>query len=200
VFRLGLTGGIASGKSTVATLFAELGATIVDTDEIARELVEPGSPALAAIVAHFGTGILTADGRLDRSGLRQRIFADEPSRRELEAILHPRIREAALARAGSAPGPYVIFVVPLLFETGFDGIVDRTLAVDCPEQVQIERLMRRDRIGEEDARAILAAQMSRAARRQAADDTIDNAGSIDSTRRQVARLHAAYLDRSRNCS
>jgi dephospho-CoA kinase len=200
VFRIGLTGGIASGKSTVADLFAELGADVIDTDVIAREVVAPGKPALAAIVARFGEEILGRDGALDRARLRAIVFADAEQRRSLEAILHPRIRALALERAAASAGPYVVLVVPLLFETGFDAYVDRTVAVDCPESTQIERLMRRDQIGESEARAILAAQMVRADRRRAADDIIDNSGTFESTQRRVAELHATYLELARNCS
>jgi dephospho-CoA kinase len=200
VLRIGLTGGIASGKSAVAAEFAELGASIVDTDLIAREVTAPGSPALAAIVDQFGPEVLAADGGLDRQRLRGIVFADAAARRALEAIVHPRIRRLALARAEAAAGPYVIFVVPLLFETGFDRLVDRTLVVDCPETVQVERLRRRDGAGEQQARAIIAAQLGREARRQAADDLIDNSGDIEATRARVAELHERYLALSQNCS
>jgi dephospho-CoA kinase len=200
VLRIGLTGGIASGKSMVADRFAALGAGIVDTDALARELVEPGSAALAEIVSEFGNGIVGADGRLDRPALRRQVFADADRRRRLEAILHPRIREAALARADASGSPYVIVVVPLLFETGFDRLVDRTLAVDCPESVQLDRLIRRDGVAADEARAVLAAQLSRPQRTRAADDVIDNGGAIEATQARVAELHARYLDLARNCS
>jgi dephospho-CoA kinase len=200
VLRIGLTGGIASGKSMVADQFAALGAGIVDTDALARELVEPGSAALAEIVSEFGNGIVGADGRLDRPALRRQVFADADRRRRLEAILHPRIREAALARADASGSPYVIVVVPLLFETGFDRLVDRTLAVDCPESVQLDRLIRRDGVAADEARAVLAAQLSRPQRTRAADDVIDNGGAIEATQARVAELHARYLDLARNCS
>jgi dephospho-CoA kinase len=184
----------------VADQFAALGAGIVDTDALARELVEPGSAALAEIVSEFGNGIVGADGRLDRPALRRQVFADADRRRRLEAILHPRIREAALARADASGSPYVIVVVPLLFETGFDRLVDRTLAVDCPESVQLDRLIRRDGVAADEARAVLAAQLSRPQRTRAADDVIDNGGAIEATQARVAELHARYLDLARNCS
>lgn len=193
MLRIGLTGGIASGKSTVAGLFAELGAGVVDTDLIARELVVPGSPALAAIVERFGPEILAADGSLDRGRLRQIVFADAASRRELEAILHPRIRETALAAAAASDAPYVLIVVPLLFESDFDTLVDASVVVDCPETVQIERLRARDGGSEAEARAIVAAQMPRAERLAAADHVIDNAGDPAQTRARVAELHAQFL-------
>ncbi len=191
-FLVGLTGGIASGKSTVAELFAALGAGIIDTDLIARELVVPGSEALAAIVARFGREVLTPEGTLDRRRLREIVFADPARRRELEAILHPAIRETALARAAESDAPYVVFVVPLLFETGFDRLVDRSLVVDCPEPVQIERLVARDGISAEKARAMLDAQLPRSERLAAADDVIDNSGDLAATRARVEALHAHY--------
>jgi dephospho-CoA kinase len=200
VLRIGLTGGIASGKSTVAGLFAARGAGIIDTDVIARELVLPGTPGLAAIEARFGPESLKSDGTLDRQRLRQIVFADAAKRRELEAILHPAIRQLALSRAETATEPYVFLVVPLLFETGFDQLVDRTLTVDCPEAVQTERLMRRDQISAGEARAIISAQLGRDARLRAADDLIDNSGDIEATRARVAELHQRYLDLARNCS
>jgi dephospho-CoA kinase len=200
VLRIGLTGGIASGKSTVAAFFADLGAEVIDTDAIARELVAPGQPALSAIVNRFGPGVLTADGVLDRRALRAIVFADTAERRALEAILHPRIREEALARADASRAPYVVLVVPLLFETGFDRIVDRTVVVDCPESIQIDRLMRRDTIGPEDARAMLGAQIGRADRNRSADDLIDNAGELAATRARVRELDRRYRELARNCS
>jgi dephospho-CoA kinase len=200
VFRIGLTGGIASGKSTVAKQFADLGADIVDTDEIARELVGPGSPALAAIVERFGASFLAADGSLDRGKLRREVFADPAKRRDLEAILHPRIRQAALARAESSAAPYIVFVVPLLFETGFDRLVDRTVVVDCPAALQLERLVARDGQRPDEAQAIIDAQLAREARLARADDVIDNAADLSATRVRVAELHGAYLSMSQNCS
>jgi dephospho-CoA kinase len=197
--RVGLTGGIASGKSTVARLFGELGADVIDTDEIARALVLPGSPALGLIVDRFGAEVLTPDGALDRRRLRTIVFADPESRRELEAMLHPAIRAEALARATASSAPYVILVVPLLFETGFDRLVDRRAVVDCPESQQIGRLMKRDGIDATAARAMLAAQMTREERKRRADDCIDNSGSLESTRSRVRELHADYLHMATNC-
>lgn len=199
MLRIGLTGGVASGKSTVADFFAALGVEIVDTDVIARELVVPGSPALAGIVDAFGPGVLDETGALDRRKLRRIVFADDAKRRRLEAILHPRIREAALARAAASAAPYVMLAVPLLFETGFDRLVDRTLVVDCPEAIQIARLVARDGVGEAEARAVVDAQMAREARRAAADDLIDNSGDLEATRARVVDLHERYLDLAQNC-
>jgi dephospho-CoA kinase len=200
VLRIGLTGGIASGKSTVAGLFAGLGIAVIDTDTIARELTAPGAPALAEIVRAFGSGILNDAGTLDRRRLRGLVFGDPAKRRRLEAILHPLIRAEALARADAAESPYVLLAVPLLFESGFDRLVDRSLVVDCPEPVQLERLQRRDGSDAAEARARLAAQMPRAHRLAAADDIIDNGGSRDALRDQVDALHRRYINLAQNCS
>lgn len=199
MLRIGLTGGIASGKSTVAAMFAELGVCVIDTDSIARELVAPGGPVLGEIVETFGQGVVGPDGRLDRSLMRRIVFGDADRRHRLEAILHPRIRETALARSAECAGTYVIFVVPLLFESGFDRLVERTVAVDCPEALQIERLMARDETGPDEARAIIDAQMERAERRSRADDIIDSSPTIEATRDRVAALHASYLRLAQNC-
>jgi dephospho-CoA kinase len=198
-FRVGLTGGIASGKSTVAGLFAELGAEVIDTDSISRELVRPGSPLLATIVERFGADLKTPEGALDRRRLRAIVFADPGKRRGLEAILHPPIRAEALARAAASTAPYVILVVPLLFESGFDRLVDARVVVDCPEPRQIERLVARDRLSEAEARSMLAAQMTREERTRRADEIIDNSGSLASTRSRVRELHERYLQLATNC-
>ena len=197
--RVGLTGGVASGKSTVAGLFGELGADVIDTDEIARALVVPGSPALASIVERFGADLLTPGGALDRRRLRAIVFADPEKRRELEAILHAPIRAEALARAAASTAPYVILVVPLLFETGFDRLVDTSLVVVSPASQQLERLVARDGIGEIEARAMLAAQMTREQRKRLADEAIDNSGSLAATRSRVRELHERYLQMATNC-
>jgi dephospho-CoA kinase len=200
VLRIGLTGGVASGKSTVAGLFAELGIPVIDTDTIARELTATGTPTLAEIVRGFGPGILNDAGELDRRRLRSRVFSDPAQRQRLEAILHPLIRAEALARADAAESPYVLLAVPLLFESGFDQLVDRSLVVDCPEPAQLERLKLRDGSDDAEARAMLAAQIPRERRRAAADDIIDNSGSIDGLRIQVDALHRKYLKLAQNCS
>lgn len=193
MFKVGLTGGIASGKSLVADLFAEAGASIVDTDLIAREVVAPGEPGLAAIVQHFGDEVLDATGQLDRRHMRTLIFGSETRRRQLESLLHPLIRTRTLADINAATGPYVIVVVPLLAETGFAELVDRVLVVDCDESAQLRRLMARDVHTADEARRIIAAQASRADRLAVADDVIDNSGDIESTRRQVTKLHNEYV-------
>jgi len=191
--RVGLTGGIASGKSLVAELFAELGATIIDTDIIAREVVMPGQPALEEIREAFGPGVIDKHGELDRRAMRKRVFDDEPLRLRLEAILHPRIRDETFRQASAAGGPYQIVVVPLLAESPLKDYVDRILVVDCDEETQVSRLLARDAETEEQARRILAAQASREERLAIADDIIDNNGPVSATRTQVAALHARYI-------
>ncbi len=188
-----MTGGIASGKSTVAELFADLGIPIIDTDVIARQVVEPGQPGLDAIVESFGADVLTADGQLDRRQLRDLIFADHRRRKALEAILHPLIRSQTIERADQAGGPYQLLVVPLLVETGFRALVDRVLVIDCPENQQRARLLARDNETPERIEQMLAAQADRAERLTAADDVIDNSGTLAQTRSQVAERHAHYL-------
>lgn len=190
--RIGLTGGIASGKSAAARLFAARGVPVIDTDQIARDLVEPGQPGLAAVVAEFGEDVLTPEGRLDRAALRGRVFADPQARRRLEAVLHPAIRAELAHRSAAAGGPYQIWVIPLLVEGGRIDQVDRVLVVDCPVEVQHARLRRRDGETEAGARAILAAQAGREERLAAADDVIVNDASIDALEPQVAVLDAKY--------
>jgi dephospho-CoA kinase len=193
-FAVGLTGGIGCGKTTVANRFAELGATLVDTDEIAHALTGPGGAAMAALVAEFGPDFARADGALDRARMRELVFADADAKARLEAILHPRIRDAALAAAAVATGAYVIFVVPLLIESGtWRARVSRVLAIDCPEEVQVARVMARNGLTEEQVRAIMATQISRAERLAAADDVITNDGDLSTLEPQIARLHAQYL-------
>jgi len=193
-FSIGLTGGIGSGKSTVADLFAARGASVVDTDQIAHSLTAPGGAAMPAIVAEFGAKFADANGALDRARMRSLVFADAGAKTRLEAILHPRIRDAALAAAEAATGDYVIFAVPLLVESGtWRARVTRVLAVDCPEEVQIARVMARNNLPETQVRAIMAAQASRQQRLDAADDIIENGGGIEALEPQIARLHDLYL-------
>lgn len=193
LFRVGLTGGIACGKSFVADLFAQLAIPVIDTDEIARQVVAPGQPGLEAILAEFGPDLLMPGGELDRTALRGRIFADGSDRRRLEAILHPRIRDRAVEMSATLGGPYQIMVVPLLIETNFRQLVDRILVVDCPESLQRERLVARDSEDAGQVDRIMSAQLDRKARLRSADDVIDNAGTKEQTRRQVASLHRRYL-------
>jgi dephospho-CoA kinase len=192
--RVGLTGGIASGKSLVANMFSKLGAELVDADQIAREVVAPGEPALAAIRDAFGAKVLNPRGELDRAALRKLVFADADKRRALDALLHPLIRARLLARLDEVRRPYAIIAVPLLVETDFAALVDRVAVVDCPEPMQLERLMRRDGIPRTEAVAMIAAQADRATRLRAAHDVIDNSGEVEATRRQVAQLHHRYLE------
>lgn len=193
MLRIGLTGGIASGKSTVERLFAAHGVPVIDSDVIAREVVAPGTPGLAQIRARFGDGVLLDDGSLDRRALRRLVFADPAARRDLEAIVHPMIRSAMAEQSAAAKGPYQINVIPLLIEGGRRTGLDRVLVVDCPEALQIERVMQRDHVTEPEARAILAAQTSRSARLAAADDVIVNDGDAASLQAQVDALHTKYL-------
>ena len=191
--RVALTGGIASGKTTVAGLFAARGVPVIDTDVIARQVVEPGTAGLAAVVSAFGPDILGPDGRLDRRQLRERIFADRAARGRLEAILHPAIRQEMERQSRAAGGPYQLLVIPLLAEGGRRDHVDRVLLVDVPEAVQVERLMQRDGVGREQALASLAAQASRGQRQALADDVVVNSGRVEDLEPQVARLHETYL-------
>ena len=192
-FRVALTGGIASGKTTVANLFADLGVALVDSDLIAREVVEPGQPALAAVVAGFGSEVLGPDGRLDRRRLREIIFADPAARVRLEGILHPAIRAEMDRRSAAAKGAYHLLVIPLLAEGSGRDRADRVLVVDVPESLQVERLMARDSVTAAQAEASLRAQASRAARLAIADDVVLNTGRIEDLRSQVAELHARYV-------
>jgi dephospho-CoA kinase len=199
-FRVALTGGIASGKTTVADLFAALGVPVIDTDLIARQVVEPGQPALAEVVAVFGPDVLGADGRLDRRRLRDIIFADPTARRRLEAILHPAIRAQMERESRAAAGAYQLLVIPLLTEGGRRDHVDRVLLVDVPEELQIQRLMWRDRVSHEQAQASLNAQATRAERLAVADDIVRNTGRPDDLRARVAELHARYLELAAGCA
>ncbi|MGB5776306.1 MAG: dephospho-CoA kinase [Sedimenticolaceae bacterium] len=193
MLKIGLTGGIGSGKTTAGDYFAEFGAEVIDTDLLRRELVEPGQPALAEIVAAFGAEVLDGAGRLDRARLRERIFSDVGARRRLEQILHPRIRAAMLARAEQSTAPYVIFVIPLLFETGQQDLVDRVLLIDVPEAMQRRRVAARDALDDAQIEQIMRAQTDRATRLRDADDVIHNDGSIDLLRAAVQSLHQQYL-------
>ena len=194
VFRVGLTGGIASGKSTAAKFFGALGVPILDSDQVAREVVEPGQPPLERLVERFGPAILTPDGHLDRPRLREMVFSDPKARADLEALTHPAIGAAMEARSAAAGGPYQVLVIPLLVEKNLAPNVNRVLVVDCEEQQQIQRLRARDGSTVEQAKAILNAQAPRTVRLKAADDIIHNDTDMGAVRDQVAALHARYLE------
>ena len=193
-FRVGLTGGIASGKSTAAKFFGALGVPILDSDQIARDVVEPGQPPLERLVERFGAGILTPDGHLDRPALRDIVFSDPKARADLEALTHPAIGAALEARSATAGGPYQILVIPLLVEKNLSPHVDRVLVVDCEEALQLRRLQTRDGSTAAQAQAILNAQAPRAVRLKAADDVITNDADMSAVQHQVAALHSRYLE------
>ncbi|MCH9026252.1 MAG: dephospho-CoA kinase [Proteobacteria bacterium] len=194
MFRVGLTGGIACGKTTVADLFAALGAHIIDTDELARDVVEPGEPALESVIEHFGSSILNDDGRLNRRALRRLVFSDPEKRHLLEQILHPAIRQRMIESSAIVRGPYQVLVIPLLVESHSDGHVDRVLVVDCDEEVQIRRLMNRDHESRENAENMLAAQISRQDRLDHADDIIDGGSSLEALQKRVKQLDQYYRE------
>jgi len=189
---IALTGGIASGKTAVAELFAKLGVPVLDTDQIARDVVAPGMPALEQLVAEFGADILDATGQLDRALMRARVFGDPAQRRKLEAITHPAIREELARRSAAAGGDYQIHAIPLLVESGRAAAYQRVLVVDCPEEIQLERLMTRDGASQQQAEEILDAQASREQRLNAADDVIENTGTLADLERFVQTLHRNY--------
>lgn len=198
-YTVGLTGGIGSGKSAVAALFAKLGIAVIDTDEIARELTRAGGAAIEPIRAAFGSGLIGADGALDRTRMRRLVFADPARKRKLESILHPLIRKESARRVESSGGPYAILVVPLLAEGGVDrSRYQRVLVVDCSEAQQIERVMRRSGLPENEVRDILASQATREQRLAIADDVIDNRGDPEALERQVSALNEKYITLARD--
>ena len=193
-FVVGLTGGIGSGKSAAADLFAARGALLVDTDQIAHQLTAAGGAAMEAIRQAFGNGVVGPDGALNRAAMRALAFEDPEARKRLEAILHPMIRAESERLCLAATAPYVVLVVPLLIESGtYRQRVRRLCVVDCPEAVQVARVMQRSGLEERQVRAIMAAQATRAERLTAADDVIDNGGGYEQLAAQVERLHAAWL-------
>ncbi|GHG72212.1 dephospho-CoA kinase [Alishewanella longhuensis] len=193
---IGLTGGIGSGKSTVADQFAKLGASYVDADMVAREVVAPGTSCLAAIEAKFGSVILQQDGQLDRAALRQLIFQDLSAKQWLESLLHPAIRQQMLQQLRNSQTPYTLLVAPLLLENGLDKLVQRVLVIDVSEETQLLRAIKRDQNSAEQIKAIMAAQFSRQQRLALADDVIDNNGTTNELLQQVAHLHEKYLELS----
>jgi dephospho-CoA kinase len=192
LYSVGLTGGIGSGKSMVADIFTALGAAVIDTDQIAHQLSAPNGAAIPLLLAEFGGGFITAEGALDRARMRALVFAEPAARQRLEAILHPLIRSATQDAAARASGPYHIFAVPLLVESGtWKSRIDRLLVVDCPESLQVERVMRRSGLTAQEVQAIMSTQASRAQRLAAADDVIVNDGDAALLQPQVERLHMA---------
>ena len=191
--RVGLTGGVASGKTTVSMLFGALGVPVIDADQVARDVVAPGTRLLAQVFENFGTQLRRPDGSLDRSALRRLVFTDLRTRRQLEDLLHPAIRVRTELLAAKAGGQYQIHVIPLLVETHAGAQYDRVLLVDCPESLQLARLLARDGCDEQQARAMLSSQASREARRAAADDVIVNDSAALDLTPKVAALHQQYL-------
>lgn len=193
-FSVGLTGGIGSGKSAVATLLGELGASIIDTDAISHSLTAAGGDAMPAIATLFGNKYLTPDGALDRAAMRELVFSNQAARRQLESVLHPLIAQKTLAEANQARGLYLIFVVPLLVESGrWKDRVDRILVVDCSENLQIQRVMRRNKMTAPQVQAIMATQVNRTQRLAAATDIVVNETSLEALRAEVEQLHQRYL-------
>ncbi len=193
-FVVGLTGGIGSGKSAAAEEFARLGATVIDTDAIAHELTRAGGAAVDDVRRLFGDAYVEASGAMDRARVRELVFADPAAKKKLEALLHPMIRAESQRRIDSAKGPYAVHVVPLLVESpDYCRRVDRVLVIDCPEELQLARVRMRSGLSEQEVQRIIAAQVPRRERLAAADDVIDNGGSLDALRRQVQTLHERYV-------
>ncbi|MDH5324284.1 MAG: dephospho-CoA kinase [Gammaproteobacteria bacterium] len=193
---IGLTGGIGSGKTTVSDLFHQLGVDIIDTDVIARQLVQPGQEALQQIVAHFGVGMLDHKGRLQREKLRELVHSDKLAREQLEAILHPRIKQQTLDKICQLQAPYCLVVVPLLFESGWQDLFDRILVIDSSQEQQMQRIQQRDQLSQEQASRIMHNQIDRRHRLAGADDVMENRGDISELKAKVEQLHKFYLSLS----
>ncbi|UUM27892.1 dephospho-CoA kinase [Acinetobacter colistiniresistens] len=198
-FILGITGGIGSGKSAATQWFESQGITVIDADVVAREVVEPGQPALRAIRDNFGDWVLLADGNLDRRALREHIFQFPEARQTLEKITHPAIRQSIIQQLQQAESPYVILVSPLLFETNQHELTHHTLLVDADEQTQLQRASQRDGQSEEQIRKIIAAQMPRSQKQQLANDIVLNDGLLEHLHQQLKPLHFSYLQRAERC-
>ncbi len=196
MLKIGLTGGIGCGKSTIAQIFTDFNIPVLDADEIAHQLVETGQPALAQIREAFGTDIITPDGSLNRNKLRELIFSDLAQKQKLEAILHPLVYKTIQAELEQQLAPYCIISIPLLFETGMTDLVDRVLVVDCPRETQLKRVKIRDGLSAETIQSIMDNQVSRAFRKAQADDLIDNSGTDYGLAEQVKKLHNLYLSLS----
>ncbi len=193
MLRIGLTGGIGVGKSAACHIFAELGVPVLDADQISREVVAPGEPVLVEIAELFGHAVLTTEGALNRGYLRDIIFTNPKLRRQLEAILHPLIKQRLIEQSERIKAPYVILAIPLLLEAGWKSLVDRVLVIDSPVEEQIKRTITRDGINRQQAEAIIASQMERGERLRQADDIITNDGDLQHLRRQIHALHQHYL-------
>ena len=196
MLKIGLTGGIGCGKSTVANIFKHLKLPVIDADDIAHQLVAVGQPALARIALEYGPDILNTDGSLNRARLRELVFSDAQQKQKLEAILHPLVYQAIQAELKQLNAPYCIICIPLLFETKMTHLVDRTLVVDCPVETQIERLQKRDAMTIASIQAIINSQVTRAFRKAHADDLIDNSKTDDRLAEAVKKLHNFYLSLS----
>ena len=200
MLTVGLTGGIGSGKSAVTRLFEDLGVPVIDADQASREVVKPGQPALQQLAQRFGDQIIDSRGELLRKALREIVFTDEQARKDLEAILHPLIRQRIDQQLGELSDPYAVLAIPLLIETGASYQVDRILVVDCSASEQIRRVSNRDGVSEAQVEAILATQASREQRLKAADDVIENSGTIEELKPRVAALHRKYLELAEQAS
>ncbi len=201
VYTVGLTGGIGCGKSCAARLFATLGATVIDTDEIAHQLTALGQPALEFIATAFGNEYFHSDGNLDRARMRQLIFSDQTAKLKLENILHPLIRQKVMKKLGECTTPYALVVVPLLLETGsYHALIQRKLIVDCTEERQIARTMARSKLTAQEVQAIMATQIPRIERLALADDIITNSGDFNSMQPQILQLHESYLQATKKVS
>ncbi len=200
MLTVGLTGGIGSGKSAVTRLFEDLGVPVIDADQASREVVKPGQPALQQLAQRFGDQIIDSRGELLRKALREIVFTDEQARKDLEAILHPLIRQRIERQLEELSDPYAVLAIPLLIETGASYQVDRILVVDCPVSEQVRRVSSRDGVSEAQVEAILATQASREQRLKAADDVIENSGTIEELKPRVAALHRKYLELAEQAS
>ena len=190
---IGLTGGIGSGKSVASDKFASLGITVVDADVASRTVVEPGKPALQEIESHFGSEIITEDGQLDRAKLREIIASDAKERKWLESVLHPRIGEQIAKEISESTSPYTLFVAPLLLETNSQEMCARVVVVDVPNDVQVERTAKRDKVPTDQVEQMVSAQMGREKRLEKADDVLLNTGTIEELEKKVEQLHKKYL-------
>lgn len=197
MLRIGLTGGIGSGKSSAAAMFARRGVPVIDADEIAKQLVAPGQPAYERIIQRFGKEFVDADGFIDRGRLRRHVFDDPASRRELEAILHPRVRQQIQRQLRALRAPYCVIVIPLIFEANQQDLVDRILVIDATEDTQVQRVAARSSLADDEIRKIIAAQIGRNVRLRQAHDVITNEGELEQLEERVNAFHTRYLDLAR---